>query len=110
MASLYRLRERFLERPNHGGVVALASEGLDLVNRGGGRHGGPVRASARHRLVSGRDAKDARPERDALAAQAARIAAAVEVLMMMEDEGQLVAEAVALLGDPHGEGRVALHE
>ncbi len=87
-----RLGQGGRQRPDDLGVELGAGAPPQLAQRVARRTGAPVRARAGHRVVGVGDVDDPRGERDVVAAQAVRVAAAVRPLVMQLDNRQVPRE------------------
>src|SRR6266545_2734456 len=107
---LGELRLRHREKRLGAALVELrAGAAGDLLARRLGGERAPEGAVVRHRVVRVGDREDARGDRDLLAAEAARVAAAVEPLLVREHHLGGALEEVDRAEDVIADLRVALH-
>ena len=95
--------------PTHSGRT-LAGPVAQLLERDLERPRRAVDARREHRVERVRDVDDPRAERDRVPRQAARVAAAVEALVVVPDRGHRLVEEPEPLDDPRALLGVALHD
>ena len=108
LAMLVAFLEPAEQRLDHTRVELRARALAQLLARDLGAGRAPVDAVARHRLVSVRNREDARLERNLVATQAKRIAAAVRALVVRADPGRHILH-VGAVDDQRADLRMLLH-